>query len=239
MSAGIIPPNAVQSKHIMTSTPDSAPPAGQPPRSAAARTVALLRRLYRWTRGLLALGMVVYLLLILTPVTERLYLWLAVTAPAAKADAIICLGGGNTVREVRAVELYHRGCAPQVIVSNLPGAAQGMRDFMVEFGVPRSVILVDDRSRVTADHPAGIARLPGVDTATQHFIIVTDHSHSRRVRAVFQKAGYRHFTIYAGRPADRDPPNTAVELMKWRFANLPRIVYEYAGLTQYWFQGRL
>ncbi len=223
----------------MRSPPDQPRPPEQAPPTAVAKAPGPLRRLYRWTRNLLALGMLIYLLLIFTPITERLYLWLAVTSPAVKADAIICLGGNNTVREVRAIQLYLDGYAPKVIVSSLPGNAQGMRDLMAELGVPRSALLLDDTSRVTADHPAAIARLPGVDPASQRFVLVTDHSHSRRVQAVFRKAGYAHFVIYGGRPAEKELPKTATELMKWRFANLPRVVYEYAGLAQYWLQGRL
>lgn len=198
----------------------------------------LIRRLYRIVRALLALTMLALILLLFVPAIDRLYLWMSVATPPTKADAIVCLGG-HTIREVMAAQLYHRGFAPVVVVSNAPGAAEAMRRLVVNCGVPRDKILVDNTSYTTADHPAGVARLPGMDPQRQTFIIVTDHSHSRRAGACFRKAGYQHIAVYAGRPASREIPAEYWDRVRWRVLTMPQMLYETAGLVQYWWQDRI
>jgi uncharacterized SAM-binding protein YcdF (DUF218 family) len=181
---------------------------------------------------------VLELITLLTPVPEYIENRLSVaTDPPAKADVIVCLGGGFG-RETRAAQLWHRGVAPVIVVSNVPGAAQWMRNFIADCGVPRSRILVDETSSNTAAHPAGVARLPGIDPARQHFVLVTSFEHSRRAKAVFLKAGYRHVDVFAGYRV-RDPNRGYLELVKSRIMNGPSILYELAGLIQYQWQGKI
>ena len=180
--------------------------------------------------------MFLQLVMVFTPLSERLYKWLAVTSRPQKADYIVCLGG-DYERLLWTASLYDRRIAPKVVVSNAPGAAEYMRDLLVHAGVPRDRILVDDRSHTTFDHPSGIAQIPGLDPKRHHLQIVTSPEHSRRVRAVFRKAGYEHITIYGG--FDPVKEGTAQPGWRWRVQILPRLAYESTALIQYWLQGRI
>jgi len=221
------------------STPhsDVVPPSqpGMPASPGRRRWRRLAGLLFRSLRNLLAAGMLLEIVMVVTPLTEKVYLWLSVTGPPQKADVIVCLGG-NTAREVRAAWLYRQGWAPLVVVSNRPMAAEAMRETLLLAGVPRNRILVDSRSYTTADHPESIARLPGMDRGRTRFLIVTDHAHSRRAEACFRKAGYRHTTFYAGRPPLEDGIEEG-KRWRWRVMKLPSMVYELSGLLSYWFGG--
>lgn len=197
----------------------------------------LLRRAFLSLVGMLALGMAAQLLFVFTPLTEALHRRLIVTQPPAKADLVVCLGGSYD-RLFWTAQLMRDGYAPLAAVSNAPGAAPYMRQLLVMCGVPRKSILVDTTSHTTRDHPVGIAGLPGVDRS-KRLVIVTDHEHSRRAAACFRKAGFRNFTIYGGPfpPSSYTADSTLRQRMKWRIMITPRLLYEYSGLTLYWFQG--
>jgi uncharacterized SAM-binding protein YcdF (DUF218 family) len=106
-------------------------------------------------------------------------------------------------------------------------------------GVPADRILIDSASRCTADHPACIAALPGVDPAEQRFVIVTDRLHTRRAAACFRHGGYRHFQLYTGRTAASYAEPIAGQDWRQRFHIMSDVAYEYAGLLQYWLKGRI
>lgn len=201
----------------------------------AARSRHPIVRLYRLMRSMLAAGMLVLVLLVFTPIPERIHDWLDVSEPIRHADYIVCLGG-HPQRLVWVVEAYSRGFAPKVIVTNLPGPAQWMADRLVEAGVPKKAILVDKDAGTTADHPRSIAKLPGIDPRTQQFLIVTDYDHSRRAAACFRQAGYQNFAIYGsgfGYPPDKKHP------IKWRISMLARLGYECLAMAKYYVQGKI
>lgn len=192
---------------------------------------------YRSLRNVLALFMAGLILMVLSPIPERIFQWLSVSnSKPPTADYIVCLGGG-TEREGKAAQLWHRKVAPVIIVSNAPGAAEWMRNLLVDCGVAREQILVDNTSHTTGDHPAGVARLPGVDPKAHSFVIVTDHTHGRRSRACFSEAGYTDFVIHSGR--NPRPGDSYWDSCEWRIAILPFIIYESAAIVQYWLQGRI
>lgn len=197
----------------------------------------LARKVYRAVRATLAAAMLVLLVLVFTPIPETVYNWLDVASlQPEKADVIIVCGGRHE-RLLWAAELFDRGLASRVIVSNAPGAAQHMQGLLARCGVPRTSIGVDAKSYTTFDHPASIAKLPGIDPQRQRFIVITDHEHSRRVAGVFRSQGYNHFTIYAG-PHPLKMGERPI-MWRWRILYLPRIAYECAGLLQYKVQGKI
>jgi len=196
-----------------------------------------IARLYAWVRGCLALGMLLLIVLIFTPITEKIYFWLDVTEPLTQVDYIVCLGG-DTGRLVWSVHAYRREYAPRIIVSSAPGSAEWMQKKLIQSGIPPKHILVDATSETTGGHPHGIARLEGIDPKSQKFLIVTDYEHSRRAAACFRRAGFNHVTLYgAGFNLRTDRPFTY--MCKWRILNLPMILYECAGLGKYWLQGKI
>jgi len=160
-----------------------------------------------------------------------------VTENATPADVIVCLGG-NPGRLLWTVDAYREGLGSKIVVSNRPGAAQWMRDQLEQCGIPADRILVDDKAGTTADHPYTIEQLPGIDQDRTRLLIITDHDHSRRVAGCFRKAGFEHFRIVgAGFPLRQD--GSFLRRCRWRILALPRILYEYAGIVQYWCQGKI
>lgn len=216
-------------------SPPAPVPATPPVRSGPLRR--LIVRGYRLARALLATGMLLLIVLVVTPIPDRIFQWLSVSEPPVKADAIVCLGG-RYERLVWTADLFNRGFAPRVIVSNAPGASQYMKKLLTRCGVPAQNIIVDANSYTTADHPAAVGALPGIDPKVQRVLIVTDHEHSRRVAGCFRRGGYSHFSIHSGPNPFRD---TQESPNRWRrrIIYLPRIAYECAGLLQYWVQGKI
>ena len=195
-------------------------------------------RLCRIIVGLLALAALVQIICVFTPLGDRVAGYLIVSEEPRPADFIVCLGGRDQ-RLIWAVDLYHRGIAPRVVVSNAPGAAEKMRDILVLCGVPADRILVDSASRSTADHPGCVAALTGANPAEQRFVVVTDKYHTRRVAACFRHGGYRRFQVYTGRVVASYGESISGQTWRQRFTDLPEVVYEYAGLLQYWLRGHI
>jgi len=202
------------------------------------RVRRVVTRFYRWVRGLLALLALAQITYAFVPLAELLFYWLDVTRPADSADVIVCLGGADH-RLLWAADLFQRGLAPRVVVSNAPGAAQEMRNTLLRHGLPADKVLVDDSSHTTTDHPAHVAAVAGLDPATHRFLIVTDREHSRRAAGCFERAGYKHFTVYAGdfSSGPGGPPPT--QRWRWRVVGMPVMAYECAALLKYRLLGRI
>ena len=105
--------------------------------------------------------------------------------------------------------------------------------------MPWEHVLVDSTSATTGEHPAGIARLDGIDPATQRFLIVTTRPHSRRAAACFRHAGYRNFTVYAGRTASQANRSGPERDWRNRIMSLPMLGYECTALLRYWLQNKI
>jgi uncharacterized SAM-binding protein YcdF (DUF218 family) len=172
--------------------PDSNPAA--PDTDAGRRTAPRGRRFWRWLQGAVYLLVLAVLTLVFTPAGDWLGNALTHVDPLAQADYIVVLGG-NDERAVEAAHLFREGWAPTVIVTSADEAADQLSKVAQAYGVPEAAILVDRRPVRTADHPATIAQLPGIDPAHAHFIILTSSYHTSRSRAVFLKAGYRNVIL--------------------------------------------
>lgn len=225
------------------SSKDPASPAGTEKKPLPPRRpifiVRWVRRIWRFGLASFALAMVSLIVAVTTPLTDRMYNSLMVTHDphGEKFDYIVCLGG-RYERLLWTARAYSEHRAPKVIVSNAEGAAEFMRDLLVHAGVPKGDIIVDNHSHTTFEHPIGLARVRGLDPAKQRFLLITDHEHSRRVAAVFHKAGWSNFVIHGGpRPIMTDEGGLGP--IKWRVQMLPRILYEYAAFVQYWWQGKI
>lgn len=109
----------------------------------------------------------------------------------------------------KAVDLYHRGYYPSIIVSGGFGKegwdeAQVMADYLAARGVPRSAILLDhegNNTYLTALHTAQIAR----DKGFQSFVLVSHFYHLPRARLAFARFQMASTTIaHADRYVARD-----------------------------------
>ncbi len=219
---------------MTTTEPTSRPDAQGSGASAGNRCLRRLKRLLRWFEHGAAVVGLLALLLVVTPLTERLYDALDRQSPLAHADYIICLGG-ESARIIEAARLLSEGFADRLIVSNHGIFAKAMRQTAIEWGADPQRILVDDRSFKTSDHPRAILEGLGVDPVNDQFIIVTSFTHLARSKACFEKAGYRHLIMREprwerqARTTDRD--------WKWRFRVLPDLIYEIAAWAEYAVRG--
>ena len=175
-----------------------------------------------------------------------------VVAEAAlpKADAIVVLGGGAyewTLRKsvnpddlansrlAAGARAWRAGRAPVVILSGGRGRpghteAQNMARAMARFGIPPSVLLLEQRSRDTRDNAAFTAALAR-EHGMKRVLLVTSSLHMPRASLLFRNAGVDVVPVSVPEP-DFDrlawgrqwlPSRTAL----WRSG---RALKEYAGL---------
>lgn len=113
--------------------------------------------------------------------------------PLKTADAIVLLEGDYLNRVPEAARLYKEGWAPLVVISggldNPPRSVTASRllPHVVEQGVPRDAILLEETSRHTreqADEVVGLAR----SRAWRRIILVASHYHQYRAFLTFFRA---------------------------------------------------
>jgi len=123
------------------------------------------------------------------------------------AAAIVCLGGGTIQgypgasgwhRIALSLRLYRAGLAPLVIFSGgagYPGRpeAEIYADAARSLGLPADVIRLEAHSASTIEHPRRLQEsgvLKDLGGLSAPLLLVTSPYHGRRVRAVFERAGY-------------------------------------------------
>ena len=132
-------------------------------------------------------------------------------AEAPEADAVVVLGGSLATglpprrgpelvdasdRVLHAARLHRAGKAPLVVATGgrLPWSAAKrsdaaeMTELLVEWGVPREAILLEERSRTTAENAAETARLLRPRRA-RRVLLVTSSLHMRRALEAFRAEG--------------------------------------------------
>jgi len=181
----------------------------------------------RWRR----IGVVALLSLLLATLAAVAGLYWAVPLLTiedrpVKADAEVILGGEPYYRPPRALEIFQKGFASNIVVSG-HGDADEVRIWFKAKGVPASVIHVERNSRNTQQN----ARFTVPLLRTQHskrVIIVTSWFHSRRALACFRKAAPEIEFISLPTVADR--PRT-----RWpnRYER-GMVLREYLKLAGYW-----
>lgn len=159
-------------------------------------------------------------------------------APVAPADApvagaIVLLGGGLTPaapprewmdldeaadRLVHAARLYRAGKAPLIIATdgNSPlGAAQSpaaaTADLLVEWGIPRDAIAVEEESRNTYGNAVFTKKLLDARGISGPVLLVTSALHMERSVRLFESAGVEVIpapTDYASGPPNLSNPTT-------------------------------
>ncbi len=121
-----------------------------------------------------------------------------VNEPAAKADAIVVLGGGLENRPFEAARLYHAGMAPKVLFMDVklsptgklgitPSETELTRKVLLQQGVPEGDLVVIGRG-VASTFDESMAVRDWVQAHhVKRIIIPTDIFHTRRVRWLFRK----------------------------------------------------
>lgn len=130
--------------------------------------------------------------------------YLPVSDPLQKADAIIVVSGGDTKgRTMHGIDLYQQGWAPKLIFSGAardPKSASNAKVMMsiaASRGVPTGDIEIDEYARDTKENAASTKTIAGnLDT----IILVTSDYHQRRVSREFKKE-YSSDTTFINSPA--------------------------------------
>lgn len=116
-----------------------------------------------------------------------------------EADAIVVLGGGINLdtnvclyaelfpaadRSWHGARLYRAGKAPRVFVTSEADAR-----FMVDLGVPREVITVNDTARNTEEEARGLVEVLGQSrtAAKPKVLLVTSAWHMRRAKLMYER----------------------------------------------------
>jgi uncharacterized SAM-binding protein YcdF (DUF218 family) len=176
---------------------------------------------------------------------------------APVASAIVVLGGGVRQRDaarpwadlnsagdrlLHAARLYRAGKAPWLILSGgeIPwvaseqSQAQAMADLLVEWGVPRDAILLEEQSRTTWENAARVKQIVD-ERGLADVLLVTSAAHMPRSLETFEVFGVRAIPA----PTDFEAePAPAYLPLSW-LADAPalrdttRALKEYLGIEVY------
>jgi len=129
--------------------------------------------------------------------------YLVAEDPLATSDAIVVLAGARVERWLEAVDLYHEGWAPHIVLSNgrtddlevllrtrgirLPGEAEAARDAMVQMKVPADAIEILTYSLDNTAQEAQATRELAGRHRWHRLIVVTSKYHSRRTSFAFRR----------------------------------------------------
>ena len=183
---------------------------------------------------------------------ERFPRWDTTRGPPT---GVVVLGGGVIKSEISAERGYvavgrtaERIIAAIELARRYPGAhvvfaGGGEGDFVVrlleKLGVPRDRVIVERKSRNTAEDAAFTKRL-AMPKAGERWLLVTSAMHMPRAVGVFQKAGFAvdAYPVDYQTTGIKDPWTLSSALMdNIRKTNLA--VHEWIGLLVYWMAGRI
>jgi uncharacterized SAM-binding protein YcdF (DUF218 family) len=116
---------------------------------------------------------------------EAADLWI-VSDPLTHADAIVVLGGNSQTRPPVAADLYRRGLANKVLVSN-SSDFQLNRAALLKLGVPASAIEAFGRANTNTREEAVALREWAERNAASVFVIPSEPFMTRRVQWIFRR----------------------------------------------------
>jgi uncharacterized SAM-binding protein YcdF (DUF218 family) len=224
------------------------------------------RRVGRWLVVVsvllhLALSMPVVASAVRWPLTRG---YAPITGPLEEAGAPVVIVFGNgvylhdepnrtvhrmkreTAENVAEAERLFRLLSPAAIIVSGGGGEPGrkrpeshvMRDALVERGVPRRLIAVEDRSRDTFEQVSHVKPLVERIVGDRPLIVITAAPHMRRVLALFHRAGLNpipSIPLTSFEHRRQDPPVGSREAL-WRSESA---IYEYLAIAEYWIRGRI
>jgi uncharacterized SAM-binding protein YcdF (DUF218 family) len=157
------------------------------------------------------------------------------------------LGEDTLYRCLHAARLYRAGPPCPVVVSGGkaagweagPTLAEAMRDALIELGVPREQILLEDQSQNTHENARQTAVLLK-EQGISRVVLVTDATHLKRAVPCFRAEGitaipsgsYYRATRWSWRPTQFVPRPSAAEDMQ-------RVLHEWVGMAWYRMRGWL
>ena len=167
--------------------------------------------------------------------------------PLVRADAIYVLGGAPAYRWLEAVDLYHEGYAPLIILSGgsrdderlfdargvrLPKSTDTGRDVLVrQLGLPASAVAVIDEPVDNTAQEAIAIHGRAVAAGWHRLIVITDRSSSRRTGFAFRRELPSSIDVVV-RGSRHDPFDV------WRWwrtrVDVRSAMYETPKLLAYW-----
>src|SRR5262245_37949454 len=128
---------------------------------------------------------------------EAAHLWI-VSDPISPADAIVVLSGGLATRPFEAAELWQRGLADKILISQpskeravsvgaMPSHSELNREILLKLGVPGGVIKTFGTANKNTRDEAAALRGRAARTAPSAFIMPTEFFPARRVRWIFRR----------------------------------------------------
>jgi uncharacterized SAM-binding protein YcdF (DUF218 family) len=196
-------------RYLTETRPDAIVHAATQPEQAVGRHVAATRRTapLPWQYRLWGCAAVVFVLAsvaacgwlmrehVLVGAAE---LWI-VSDPVSRANAVVVLGGGIETRPFAAAELWRRGLADKILISQgaeeratsigaIPSHSELNREILLKLGVPADAIeTFGTASRNTRDEAVALRQWADRNAASV-FIIPSEIFPARRVRWIFRHA---------------------------------------------------
>lgn len=150
------------------------------------------------------------------PIFSQIGAWWVVSDVAVKADAIVLLGGDFDVRPFAAAELYKRGLADTILLSNvwmgraerlglIPSHTELNREVLLKLDVPAAAIVTFGESLSTTQQEAAAVRQWAIGSHATRVIVPTELLATRRTRWVFdhELAPIGVQVVVSAYPADR------------------------------------
>lgn len=157
--------------------------------------------------------------------------------PLRPADAIVVLAGNSPYRAAHAVQLYHAGWAPRLLISNELVQSHGVeaswddlrRAGLVHLDVPDTAIVLLPEIARNTQHEAIESRDVMLSHGWRSAILVTDPFHTRRALWIFRDVWSPAGLEIIASPADQSKytvdgwwrdPNRAIRVLQ-EYVKLP------------------
>jgi uncharacterized SAM-binding protein YcdF (DUF218 family) len=111
--------------------------------------------------------------------------FLVIDEKPIKSDVIIVLSGGRIDRLEKGVELYKKGFAPYLMISN--GNEESLFKAAMNMGVPSRSIILENHARSTTDNALFTIKLMEKHNLNSAIVVSSDY-HMRRVKTNYHKA---------------------------------------------------
>ena len=211
-----------------------------------------LRRLYGAAKAgparIAAVALILYLLIFQSPLVWWMAEPLRIVDPPRASDAIVVFaggvgesgraGGGVQERIAKAVELYHEGVAPNLIISSgyvfTLREAEVMKAIAAANGVPSSAIVLEESAADTYQNVVFTHRIL-TDRNWRRIALVSSPYHMRRALMTWRKVAPEIEVIAT-------PPAASQFYAHARGASPEQIrglLQEYVGIVYYWWLGRI
>ena len=110
---------------------------------------------------------------------------LAGGARGKELPLISAISGSTLTRVVKAAEIYKRNPKSKIVVSGDEYTSEKMKSFLIDFGIRKKDIIIDDNSHNTFQNAANVKKILG----SKRFLLVTSAFHMPRAVLTIRKMG--------------------------------------------------